>query len=154
MQNVFIGNPELDPEYTDAIELGFTHQADWGSLQLSPFYRHTTDVIRFIVDTDDVVDGREVTSVSFENLDSGNSWGTDVNGSYEYGGWLSGFGDFNVFKMVTEGGSATSLVVERGDMVHAPERHRRAHAVAEAAGDDHVSRADGVRDAASSRAAR
>ena len=109
VQNVFIGNPELDPEYTDAIELGFTHQADWGSLQLSPFYRRTTDVIRFIVDTDDVVDGREVTSVSFENLDSGDSWGTDVNASYEYGGWLTGMANFNVFKMVTEGGSETSL---------------------------------------------
>jgi ferric enterobactin receptor len=109
VQNVFIGNPELDPEYTDAIELGFTHQADWGSLQLSPFYRRTTDVIRFIVDTEDVVDGREVTSVSFENLDSGDSWGTDVNASYEYGGWLNGMANFNVFKMVTEGGSETSL---------------------------------------------
>ncbi|HJR54492.1 MAG TPA: TonB-dependent receptor [Gemmatimonadota bacterium] len=109
VQNVFIGNPELDPEYTDAIELGFTHQADWGSLQLSPFYRRTTDVIRFIVDTDDVVDGREVTSVSFENLDKGDSWGTDVNLSYEYGGWLNGMANFNVFKMVTEGGSEASL---------------------------------------------
>ena len=109
VQNVFIGNPELDPEYTDAIELGFTHQADWGSLQLSPFYRHTSDVIRFIVDTDDVVDGREVTSVSFENLDSGDSWGTDLNASYEYGGWLNGMANFNVFKMVTEGGSESSL---------------------------------------------
>jgi outer membrane receptor protein involved in Fe transport len=109
VQNVFIGNPELDPEYTDAIELGFTHQADWGSLQLSPFYRHTSDVIRFIVDTEDIVDGREVTSVSFENLDKGDSWGTDVNLSYEYGGWLNGMANFNVFKMVTEGGSEASL---------------------------------------------
>jgi outer membrane receptor protein involved in Fe transport len=109
IQNVFIGNPELDPEYTDAFELGFTHQADWGSLQLSPFYRRTTDVIRFIVDTDDVVDGREVTSISFENLDKGDSWGTDVNLSAEYGGWLNGMANFNVFKMVTEGGSEASL---------------------------------------------
>jgi outer membrane receptor protein involved in Fe transport len=109
VQNVFLGNPELNPEYTDAIELGITHQSDWGSLQLSPFYRRTTDVIRFIVDTDDVVDGREVTSVSFENLDSGDSWGTDLNASLEYGGWLTGMANFNVFKMVTEGGSEASL---------------------------------------------
>jgi outer membrane receptor protein involved in Fe transport len=108
-QNVFIGNPELSPEYTDAIELGLSHQADWGMLQLSPFYRRTTDVIRFIVDTDDVIDGREVTSVSFENLASGNSWGTDVNASLQLGGWLNGMASFNIFKMVTEGGSETSL---------------------------------------------
>lgn len=109
VQNVFLGNPELDPEYTNAIEFGYTHQADWGMWQLSPFYRRTTDIIRFIVDTDDVVDGREVTTVSFENLDTSDSWGTDVNAQLELGGWLNAIASFNVFKMVTDGGSETSL---------------------------------------------
>jgi outer membrane receptor protein involved in Fe transport len=109
VQNAFIGNPELDPEYTNAIELGFSHQAEWGMLQLSPFYRRTTDAIRFVVDTDDVIDGREVTSVSFENLATSDSYGTDVNAQFEYGGWLNGMANFNVFKMVTDGGSETSL---------------------------------------------
>jgi hypothetical protein len=77
--------------------------------QLSPFYRRTTDVIRFIVDPDDEVDGREVTSVSFENLETGSSWGTDVNASLKLGSWLNGMASFNVFKMVTEGGSESSL---------------------------------------------
>ncbi|HET9582253.1 MAG TPA: TonB-dependent receptor [Gemmatimonadota bacterium] len=108
-QNVFFGNPELDPEYTDAIELGYTRSWERGSLQLSPFYRHTSDVIRFIVDTDTVVDGREVTSISFENLDSGDSWGTDVNGSLDLGQRFNGLASFNIFKMVTDGGSETSL---------------------------------------------
>lgn len=108
-QNVFFGNPELDPEYTDAIELGYTRSWELGSLQLSPFYRHTTDVIRFIVDTATVVDGREVTSISFENLDSGESWGADVNGSLDLGQRFSGLASFNIFKMVTDGGSETSL---------------------------------------------
>jgi outer membrane receptor protein involved in Fe transport len=108
-QNVFIGNPELKPEYTDAIELGFQHSGSLGSVQVSPFYRRTTDVIRFIVDTDDVIDGREVTSISFENLATGKSWGTDVNGSLKLGDRLNGFASFNIFKMVTDGGSVTSL---------------------------------------------
>ncbi|HET6616749.1 MAG TPA: TonB-dependent receptor, partial [Gemmatimonadota bacterium] len=108
-QNVFIGNPELTPEYTNALELSLSHQANWGSLQLSPFYRRTSDVIRFIVDTDDVIDGREVTSVSFENLENGDSWGTDANASLQIGGWLNGMASFSIFKMVTDGGSETSL---------------------------------------------
>lgn len=108
VQNVFIGNPELNPEYTDAVELGYTRRVGWGMVQLSPFYRRTTDVIRFIVDTDDVVDGREVTSISFENLDTGSSWGADVNASFD-AGWLDLMASVNVFKMVTNGGSATSL---------------------------------------------
>ncbi|MGH7544480.1 MAG: TonB-dependent receptor domain-containing protein [Gemmatimonadota bacterium] len=108
-QNVFFGNPELDPEYTDAFELGYSRSGELGSFQLTPFYRHTTDIIRFIVDTDAVVDGREVTSITFENLANSDSWGADVNGSLDLGERFSGLASFNVFKMVTDGGSETSL---------------------------------------------
>ncbi|MBW3661350.1 MAG: TonB-dependent receptor, partial [Gemmatimonadetes bacterium] len=107
-QNVFLGNPELDPEYTNAFELGYTRSGALGSIQVTPYYRHTTDVIRFVVDTDAVVDGREVTTVSFENLDRSDSYGVDVNGSIRKGPF-NGFASFNVFKMKTDGGSVTDL---------------------------------------------
>ncbi|MBA3579838.1 MAG: TonB-dependent receptor, partial [Gemmatimonadaceae bacterium] len=109
VQNVFIGNPNLNPEYTDALELGYTRTFKTGTLQVSPFYRRTTDIIRVEIDASDVVQGREVTSISFKNLATGNSWGTDVNGSLRLGSKLSGFGGFNIFKMVTDGGSTSSL---------------------------------------------
>ncbi|HEX8391767.1 MAG TPA: TonB-dependent receptor [Longimicrobium sp.] len=108
LQNVFLGNPRLNPEYTDAIELGLQHSGRLGSLQFSPFYRRTTDIIRTVVDTDDVVNGREVTSVSFKNLDTGTSWGADLNGSLRLGQIFNGLAAFNVFKMVTEGTSGES----------------------------------------------
>jgi outer membrane receptor protein involved in Fe transport len=109
VQNVFLGNPALNPEYTDAYELGYNKSGKFGSFQLSPFYRHTTNVIRFIINTDDVVDGRDVTTISFKNLAKADSWGTDVNGSFRLGKRLSGFLGGNVFKIVTEGGSTTSV---------------------------------------------
>ncbi|HEX6746848.1 MAG TPA: TonB-dependent receptor [Longimicrobium sp.] len=112
LQNVFLGNPQLNPEYTDAVELGFQHSARIGSLQFSPFYRRTTDVIRFIVNTADTVAGREVTSVSFKNLDTGTSWGADLNGSLRYGPF-SGLAGLNVFTMVTEGGSGEADLASR-----------------------------------------
>ena len=108
-QNVFIGNPNLNPEYTDAIELGFSRTGSLGSLQLSPFYRRTTDIIRVNIEPEAVVDGREVTSVSFENLATGTSWGSDLNGSLRLGPKFNGFGAFNIFKMVTDGGSTSAL---------------------------------------------
>jgi outer membrane receptor protein involved in Fe transport len=107
--NVFIGNPQLRPEYTDAIELGYTRSFALGMVQLSPFYRRTTDIIRVNINTADVIDGREVTSVSFENLATSNSWGTDLNGSLRLGPRFSSFASFNVFKQVTDGGSESSL---------------------------------------------
>ena len=57
------------------------------------------------VNTDDNVAGREVTSVSFKNLDTGSSWGADLNGTLRLGTTFNGLAAFNVFKMVTEGTS-------------------------------------------------
>ena len=109
VQNVFIGNPALKPEYTDAYELGLSRNGKFGSIQLSPFYRRTTNVIRVDINTADTVDAREVTSVSFQNLATSNSWGTDLNGSLRLGPRFNGFASFNVFKMVTDGGSQSAV---------------------------------------------
>ena len=108
-QNVFFGNPKLNPEYTDAFELGLTRSGKYGSLQFSPFYRHTTDIIRVAINTADTFEGREVTSVSFQNLATASSWGTDLNGQLRLGPLGNVFGSFNLFKMVTDGGSESAL---------------------------------------------
>ena len=109
VQNVFFGNPQLNPEYTDAIELSWSKTGARGSIQLSPFYRHTTDIIRVNINTADTVENREVTSVSFQNLATANSWGSDLNGSLRFGQRFNGFASFNVYKLVTDGGSESSL---------------------------------------------
>lgn len=108
-QNVFIGNPKLNPEYTDAFELSGSRNGALGSIQLSPFYRRTTNAISVDINTAAVIDGRSVTSISFKNLNSSNSWGTDLNGSLRLGPKLNGFAGFNLFKIVTDGGSETAL---------------------------------------------
>lgn len=56
-----------------------------------------------------MVDGRNVTTISFKNLAKSDSWGTDVNGSFRLGKRVNGFLGGNVFKLVTEGGSTTSV---------------------------------------------
>jgi outer membrane receptor protein involved in Fe transport len=109
VQNVFFGNPNLNPEYTDAYELGLSRNGKFGSLQFSPFYRKTSDVIRILINTADVVDGREVTSVSFNNLASSESWGSDLNGQLRLGPKFNGMGSLNVFRMVTDGGSQSAV---------------------------------------------
>lgn len=108
-QNVFFGNPRLNPEYTDAIELGLTKSGKYGTAQLSPFYRHTSNIIRVKINTADQFQGREVTSISFENLDKGDSWGADLNGQLRMGPLGNVVGGFNVFKIVTDGGSQSVL---------------------------------------------
>ena len=108
-QNVFIGNASLNPEYTHAIEGGLTRTGKLGTLQFSPYYRRTSDVIRIDINTDDIIDGRNVTSVSFRNLATSNSYGADMNGTLRLGSKFSGFGAFNLFRIVTDGGSESAL---------------------------------------------
>ena len=106
-QNVFFGNPQLSPEYTDAVEFGYTRSGSLGSVQINPFMRHTTNALRFVVNPSDTVAGREVTSVTFRNIATSDSWGTDLVGSMRLGSRLNGFAAVNVFRMVTEGGASS-----------------------------------------------
>jgi ferric enterobactin receptor len=109
VRNVFIGNPALSPEYTDAFESGVTKTMKKGTVQLNPFYRKTSNIIRVDINPVDTINGREVTSVSFRNLETSDSWGADINGSLRLGPKFNGFAGFNVFKQVTDGGSTSAL---------------------------------------------
>ncbi|HYW51808.1 MAG TPA: TonB-dependent receptor [Gemmatimonadaceae bacterium] len=108
-QNVFKGNPSLRPEFTDAIEFGLSRSGKNGSVQFSPFFRRTTDVIRVDIDTEGNVDNRPVTTISFVNLATSNSFGADLNGTRKIGKWFNGLTSFNVFRLVTDGGSQSAL---------------------------------------------
>lgn len=105
--NVFFGNPQLDPEYTDAIETSLMLSGAKGMIQLSPFYRRTSSVIRIDINTADTLDGREVTSISFKNLDRANSWGTDLTGQWRMSPKFNVLTNVSVFKFVTDGGSSS-----------------------------------------------
>lgn len=105
--NVFLGNPNLSPEYTDAVELGLTKTGKLGMLQLQPFYRRTANVIRVDINTTDTLDNREVTSVSFRNMAQSNSWGSDVTGQLKLGPKLTALSNVSLFKVVTDGGSSS-----------------------------------------------
>jgi outer membrane receptor protein involved in Fe transport len=109
VNNVFFGNPNLSPEYTDAYEFGLTRTGSKGMLQLAPFYRRTSDIIRPDINTTDTLDNREVTSISFKNLAKSNSWGSDLIGQLRWSPKLSALTNFSVFKMVTDGGSTSAV---------------------------------------------
>jgi ferric enterobactin receptor len=109
VRNVFLGNPALAPEYTDAFEGSMMFTLKKGTVQLNPFYRSTSNIIRFDINPVDTIAGREVTSISFGNLAKSNSWGADLNGTLRLGPKFNGFAAFNVFKQVTDGGSLSAL---------------------------------------------
>lgn len=107
--NVFLGNPDLSPEYTDAMEFSVTKNGKKGMVQLSPFYRHTTNIIRIDINTADTIDTREVQTMSFRNLAKSDSWGSDLTGQLKLSPRFAVLSNFSVFKMVTDGGSTSAV---------------------------------------------
>jgi outer membrane receptor protein involved in Fe transport len=80
-RNLFHGNPDLRPEYTDALELAFQETRGWGTLQLNPYLRHTAHAVRNI----QTVDSTGVTTGTFDNVASAVTVGSDLNVSIRRG---------------------------------------------------------------------
>ncbi|MEM6348138.1 MAG: TonB-dependent receptor [Bacteroidota bacterium] len=79
-RNVTVGNPQLDPEITDQVELAYTTILKGGiTLSTAVFYRRTTDVIESILNVRE--DG--VTETSFLNISDNQSYGLDLFGSFK-----------------------------------------------------------------------
>jgi outer membrane receptor protein involved in Fe transport len=102
-RNIIVGNPSLTPEFTHALELGYQQSFPRGSLQVTPFFRRTEDVIRRTRTVSDL----GVSTSTFSNLATSDSYGTDVTGSLRLGERFSGFGSFNVFQMETDGSNVS-----------------------------------------------
>ena len=99
--NVRVGNPDLRPEYTDALEIGVVRQTAWGSVTATPFLRRTTDVVRRFQS----VDALGVTTSTFRNLDTATSTGLEAVIAYQAGGALRGFLSLEGFRQSTDGES-------------------------------------------------
>ena len=103
--NVFHGNPALRPEYTHAFELGYQQTFAKGTLQLTPFARRTVNAVRFIRTIDDA----GVSTTTFQNVATSDSYGADVSGSLRLGR-LTGFGGASAFKQVTDASNLSTNV--------------------------------------------
>ncbi|MCB0402389.1 MAG: TonB-dependent receptor [Flavobacteriales bacterium] len=95
----FSGNPNLNPEYTDAYEVGYLKNWDKGSFLTSVYYRFTTDVIERITFAD--VEG--VTKRYPINLGIEDAYGVEFSGSQEINDWWNLRGSFNFYRSIREG---------------------------------------------------
>ena len=102
--NVSRGNPFLKPEYTHSFEVGFQQSGRMGTLQVTPFFRHTTDAVRRYTT---VNDSSGVATATFLNVATTDSYGTDFNGSVRLGR-LTGFGGVSAFRQVTDASNVGS----------------------------------------------
>jgi hypothetical protein len=81
-----VGNPDIDPQYTESVNLEASWSGQVGTLRFSPYYRHTRNDWAQIKK----VDAAGVSTITWENLASVDSYGSSFTASLRPIGMLNG----------------------------------------------------------------
>lgn len=103
-RNFFSGNPDLNPEFTDAFEVGHIKYFAKGSIGSSLYYRYTTGKIIRIRRVDD----NGFANTRPENLATEDSYGAEFTTSYSLFKWWKLDGSVNFFRAITNGDNLNS----------------------------------------------
>ncbi|WP_162052146.1 outer membrane beta-barrel family protein [Pontibacter pamirensis] len=98
-RNVMGGNPNLNPEFTNAFDLGHIKYFENGSLSSSLFYRHTTGKITTIRR----VNSEGIATLQPENLEAEDAFGLELIGSFTPAIWWKMDHSFNFFRAIIDG---------------------------------------------------
>ncbi|MCF2487847.1 outer membrane beta-barrel family protein [Dyadobacter sp. CY347] len=98
-RNYWSGNPDLNPEFTNAFEFGHIKYMAKGSLTSSLYYRHTNGKITSIRSVQE--DGSSYTRP--ENLGTEDAYGAEFTSSFTPYQWWKLDGSFNFFRAITDG---------------------------------------------------
>lgn len=95
---LFMGNPNLNPEYTHSFETGYLINWDKGSVLSSAYYRYRVGVIEQITQ----VEGG-VTRIMPVNLSKQNAYGVEFNVSLNLTKWWQLNTNANIYRAITQG---------------------------------------------------
>lgn len=102
--NIFVGNPDLDPALTDAIDFGYIKRWEKLTLSTSLYYNTTKDAFQFVKrDSGETVNGITVIESSPINLGTEMRTGFEVNLNYSPYKWWKLNSNFNFFAVQTRG---------------------------------------------------
>lgn len=96
--NRYMGNPNLNPEYTHAVELNYSTFGDWGSVTLTPFIRVEKGSIRHVSTL-----SNNITTTTQVNFGNSTALGSEFSISTKPVSWLSFTLNLNASKMNNDG---------------------------------------------------
>lgn len=98
------GNPELQPQFTNSLEVNYTRQLEKGSITAGVFYRIIEDEINRALFVDRADLNRII--LTFDNFDNTSAYGFELSTNYRPTKWWSINGSFDLFsqtqKSITE----------------------------------------------------
>ena len=106
--NLFQGNPNLTPSFSNQVELGYLKRFKKLTINGSIYYQRATDVITFITEDtgeDTLFDGEQVSIIrrTPANLASNDRYGFDITTNFRGSKKWNINGNVNLFQLVTRG---------------------------------------------------
>ncbi len=108
------GNPSLDPQFTNSMELNYTRKLKGGSITAGTFYRIINDEINRTLLMDPTVDQGQI--LTFENFDNNSSFGIEISSNYRVTKWWSFNTSFDLFGQ-TQKGTVQTTEIENGQEI-------------------------------------
>ena len=103
--NIRRGNPDLNPEYVSALEAGYTRYIGKSMLNATVYYRYITDVIENV----NLIDDYGVSTVTYQNIGSRESYGGELTFSGQFYKWWSMNAGFNFYQLSYSSGESAEL---------------------------------------------
>jgi outer membrane receptor protein involved in Fe transport len=100
-RNYYVGNPNLQPEFTDSYELGYLLNLKKSSFYGGLYYRYTEGVEQRLRSTDE----NGITFTRPYNVSIERSFGAEFNVSQDFTDWYRVSGNVNFFRSYVPGGS-------------------------------------------------
>jgi len=101
--SLYLGNPELQPQFTDSYELGFLQNRKSSSIYVGVYYRYTTDVVQRIQREREGEEG--VTERLPVNLGVRDDIGLEANINHDFNKKFRVTSNINFFNSQVDGGS-------------------------------------------------
>ncbi|MEN8227772.1 MAG: outer membrane beta-barrel family protein [Bacteroidota bacterium] len=98
---VFVGNPELTPQFTNSYEINYTRRLKKGSLSLGTFYRRIDHNIIRYSNTDPLDENR--VEITYVNAEGENRYGIEMSGMVRPAGWWNINGSFDLYSQQMTG---------------------------------------------------
>ena len=96
-----VGNPELNPQFTNSIEFNYTRQLGKGSLTSGVFYRIIEDQIYRSFSISPYDNQKQL--FSFQNYENNYSFGIELSGNYKITDWWDVNSSFDLYKQTLRG---------------------------------------------------
>lgn len=100
-QIIIVGNPNLNPQFTNSIELNYSRKINRGSITIGSFYRRIKDEINRIGYFDE--DNPTVLILDYANFDSNDAYGFEFSSSYRPTKWWSFNTSLDIYSRTQKG---------------------------------------------------